>query len=146
VDRVVTDEAPYAGDVSPTDAWDMLAREPNAVLVDCRTDAEFAYVGLCDLSALGRSAATIPWKMFPAMALNPDFVDEVKAVQPDPEAPLLFLCRSGQRSRDAAVAMTAAGYARCYNIAGGFEGDCDENRHRGTVNGWKCAGLPWFQR
>ena len=41
--------------------------------------------------------------------------------------------------------MTALGYRRCYNLAGGFEGPHDEAKHRGQVAGWKAAGLPWTQ-
>lgn len=134
-----------AGDLTPEQAWELLAADPAAAMIDCRTDAEFAFVGLCDLSALGKEPARIPWKHWPDMALNPDFTDAVRRAFPDTSAPLLFLCRSGVRSRDAAVALTQAGYARCCNIQGGFEGDCDAAGRRGAVNGWKCAGLPWRQ-
>lgn len=146
MDCHMTDDTPYAGDISPDDAWAILEREPDAVLVDCRTDAEFTFVGLCDLAAIQKTVATIPWKEFPDMRPNPDFIDQVQAAQPNRDAAVLFLCRSGQRSRDAAIALTAVGYTRCYNVAGGFEGDCDGDGHRGTVNGWKCSGLPWVQR
>jgi rhodanese-related sulfurtransferase len=61
------------------------------------------------------------------------------------EAPILFICRSGGRSRAAAAALTAAGYRRCYNVAEGFEGNPDPERHRGKTGGWKAAGLPWVQ-
>jgi len=61
------------------------------------------------------------------------------------DAPIVFMCRSGGRSKAAAVAMTAQGFRRCYNLAGGFEGPLDSARHRGTAGGWKAAGLPWAQ-
>jgi len=76
------------------------------------------------------------------MARNPRFGDQLAHLPRD--AAILFLCRSGARSRAAAIAMTELGFARCYNIAGGFEGDLDGERHRG-VGGWKAAGLPWRQ-
>jgi len=83
------------------------------------------------------------------MAANPDFVAEAGAeiakAGADRNAPVLFLCRSGARSRAAAIAMTRAGYTRAYNISGGFEGDLDGQRHRGGTNGWKASGLPWRQ-
>jgi hypothetical protein len=41
--------------------------------------------------------------------------------------------------------MTRAGFTHAYNIAGGFEGDMDQERHRGNRNGWKASGLPWKQ-
>lgn len=135
----------YAGDVSPEDAWRLLEQQPDAQLIDVRTDAEFAYVGNPDLSALGKAPLRISWKVFPDMAANPDFVAEAAAGLPATGAPLLFLCRSGVRSAAAAAAMTAAGFGPCYNVAGGFEGDKDATGHRGTVNGWKVAGLPWTQ-
>jgi len=138
-------DAPYAGDVLPKQAWDMLANNPEAVLMDVRTDAEFAYVGNPDLSGLGKQVLRVYWKVFPTMGVNPNFVAEVEKSGVNRDAPLLFLCRSGVRSRDAAIAMTTAGFKQCYNIANGFEGDKDATGHRGRVNGWKVAGLPWVQ-
>jgi rhodanese-related sulfurtransferase len=83
--------------------------------------------------------------MFPTMQVNPAFVGEAATAQADKAAPVLFLCRSGARSRSAAIALTRAGYAKAYNVAGGFEGDLDWMRHRGGKNGWKASGLPWKQ-
>lgn len=135
----------YAGDVAPNEAWRILEEDPRAVLVDVRTDAEWAYVGLPDLSALGKKTLCVSWQVFPAMSANPHFADELAGQGVAKDQPLLFICRSGVRSRHAAVALTALGYERCYNVAQGFEGDCDERRHRGTTGGWKVAGLPWVQ-
>ncbi len=133
----------YAGDLSVADAWALLKSDPKARLVDVRTTAEWNFVGIPDLSALGRDVALVQWQVFPTMQVNPGFVAEV--VGADKDAPVLFLCRSGARSRAAAIAMTQAGYTKAYNIAGGFEGDLDGERHRGGKNGWKAAGLPWKQ-
>lgn len=134
----------YAGDLSPTDTWKRLEAEPDGVLIDVRTKPEWEFVGVPDLSPLDRSTVLISWKRYPDMSVNPGFVDEVRAAVPRPEAPLYFLCRSGQRSRDAAVAATAGGYRTCYNVADGFEGPLDGERHR-AVRGWKAEGLPWVQ-
>ena len=134
-----------AGDLAPKQTWEMLAENPKARLVDVRTDAEFAYVGNPDLSGLGKEVIRVYWQVFPDMDVNPDFVDQVAAGGIGKDAPLLFICRSGGRSRYAAKAMTAAGYTQCFNVAGGFEGDPDEYDHRGTTNGWKTDGLPWKQ-
>ncbi len=139
------EDGAYAGDVTPKDTWELLAAEPLATLVDVRTDAEFSYVGLPDLTSLGKETRRVSWVLFPAGDANPDFLGQLRAAQPDPTAPVLFLCRSGVRSRFAAAAATAAGYGRCYNILEGFEGDKDPAGHRGTVGGWKVAGLPWTQ-
>ncbi|MGZ5959690.1 MAG: rhodanese-like domain-containing protein [Rhizomicrobium sp.] len=136
----------YAGDLSASEAWALLKSDPKAQLVDVRTTAEWNFVGLPDLSSLGRDALLVEWQSFPTMRANPSFVaDAERSGAGDKDAPILFLCRSGARSRAAAVAMTAAGYRRAYNIAGGFEGDLDGERHRGKQNGWKASGLPWKQ-
>jgi rhodanese-related sulfurtransferase len=135
----------YAGDVSVEEAWARLRDDSSATLIDVRTRAEWSYVGLPDLSESGKNVALIEWQTFPTGEANPSFVEEVKALGAPADAPLFFICRSGARSRSAAVAVTAAGYTNCFNVAGGFEGDHDENGRRGTVDGWKAAGLPWEQ-
>jgi rhodanese-related sulfurtransferase len=140
----MTDDS-YAGDVTPKKAWEILAEEPGAVLVDVRTDAEWGFVGIPDLSEHGKDLVRVPWQQFPSMAMNADFAGQVAANGVDRSATLFFLCRSGQRSHAAAVAMTAAGFGPCYNVADGFEGPPDAERHRGTVAGWKFDGLPWRQ-
>ena len=135
----------YAGDLPPKEAYDLLRAEPKAQLVDVRTDAEWAFVGLPDLAALGRAPIKLAWQLFPTLQVNPDFVARLSEQVPDKSAPLLFLCRSGARSKAAAMAMTAAGYARAYNIEEGFEGNLDGEKHRGRAGGWKARGLPWVQ-
>ncbi len=135
----------YAGDISPKEAWEILARDPKAQLVDVRTDAEWAYVGLPDLKGLGKEPLLVPWKLFPGQQVNANFPAEVSAKFPARDTPLLFICRSGVRSKDAAIALTKLGYARCYNVAQGFEGDRDDQAHRNTKGGWRVAGLPWVQ-
>jgi rhodanese-related sulfurtransferase len=139
----------YAGDLSVAEAWDMLGREPKAQLADVRTMAEWSFVGLPDMAPLGRQVLCIEWQGFPTMQPNPDFVAQVSALLREAggskDAPVLFICRSGARSRSAAMAMTEAGFQKSFNIAGGFEGDLDGERHRGQLSGWKAAGLPWKQ-
>lgn len=138
-------DASYAGDVMPAEAWTMLKQDPDAVLVDVRTDAEWRFVGVPDLSPIGRRAVLVQWQIFPDGRPNPDFAREVAAADVGPHQPVFFLCRSGARSKAAAIAMTALGYGPCYNVAQGFEGDRDDDGHRGRVGGWKVAGLPWRQ-
>lgn len=135
----------YAGDVSPSDAWTKLQSDPAALLIDVRTKPEWSYVGTTDLSAASKSPLLISWQVYPEMTVNPQFADELRAKGVAPGQPLFFLCRSGARSRAAAIAMTAAGFGPCYNVAGGFEGDMDGAKQRGRVNGWKAAGLAWSQ-
>jgi rhodanese-related sulfurtransferase len=136
----------YAGDLTAAEAWALLKSDPKAQLVDVRTTAEWNFVGVPDLSSLGRETHLVEWQSFPTMRPNPAFTaDAERATGAAKDAPVLFLCRSGARSRSAAIAMTAAGYSRAYNIAGGFEGDMDGDGHRGIRNGWKASGLPWKQ-
>lgn len=137
--------AGYAGDVDATKAWEALKSDSGAILVDVRTQVEWNFVGIPDLSGIGKEPVLVQWQTFPAMEVNPSFVDEVRSAVPDPATPVYFLCRSGARSKAAAIALTRAGYASCYNIGGGFEGPHDSERHRGTVDGWKALGLPWVQ-
>lgn len=141
--------AGYAGDISPTEAWRMLSEDPAAQLIDVRTRAEWAYVGLPDLGSAGKQPGLVEWQVFPHMSVNAAFADQVDAELRGAgfgkDAPVVFLCRSGVRSRAAAQALTAQGYTHAYNIAGGFEGDPNEDGHRGQLNGWKAEGLPWRQ-
>lgn len=139
----------YRGDVTPRDCLAALTDNPDAQLIDVRTTAEWAYVGSPDLKAAGREAIRLQWQVFPAMAVDPDFVGTLAAALAArsalEDAPLYFLCRSGVRSKAAAAAMTAAGYRNCFNVAGGFEGPPDGEGHRGRIAGWKAEGLPWTQ-
>jgi len=135
----------YAGDILPARAWEILESDPRATLIDVRTAAEWSYVGVPDLSGLGKQPLFISWALYPQMQVNALFAQQLAAAGPAADTPLLFLCRSGVRSRSAAIAMTAAGFRACYNIAHGFEGDHDTQRHRGAVSGWKVSGLPWVQ-
>ena len=134
-----------AGDLKPTDAWKLLAEDKQAQLVDVRTRPEWMFVGLPDLSSLGKKVQLQSWQVFPAMEVDGNFGAAVSQQIPDRNAPILFLCRSGGRSRAAAMAMTAMGYRKCFNVAEGFEGNPDAERHRGKTGGWKAAGLPWNQ-
>ncbi len=144
----------YAGDLSPKEAWDLLRRESGAVLVDCRSQAEWSFVGHPDLSTLSKRPVFVEWQSFapgtpetgkPRMVPNRGFVQDVERAGVSKDASVIFLCRSGGRSRAAAIAMTQAGWQRCYNLAGGFEGPHDAAQHRGGATGWKADGLPWVQ-
>ncbi len=135
----------YAGDITSREAWEMLQENPRAVLVDVRSEPEWRYVGVPDPASLGRRIVLVSWQRYPSMRQNADFVAEVAAAGVGQDQPVLLICRSGARSRAAAIELTAHGYQACYNIAGGFEGPHDERRHRGTADGWKAAGLPWCQ-
>lgn len=135
----------YAGDLTPQEAWTMLADNPQSVLIDVRTMAEWNYVGVPDLAMLGKETNFVEWVIFPTMEKNNQFIEQVRQSAPAPDAPVLFLCRSGVRSIAAAKTMTANGYSNCLNILQGFEGDKDANHHRGTLGGWRNDGLAWTQ-
>jgi rhodanese-related sulfurtransferase len=136
-------------DVSAVDTWTRLESDTKAQLIDVRTRAEWGFVGVPDLSALGRRVLLVEWQTYPDSQIDPAFGEKVAAQLTAAgvarDADLFFICRTGGRSRMAASAMTAAGYVRCHNVADGFEGPLDAVRHRGKLAGWKSAGLPWVQ-
>lgn len=128
----------YAGDLTPQEAWDKL--EAGAILVDVRTEGEWAHIGIPDTKATDNDPLFIQWT-FPGGIPNPDFLNDLNQQAPeDRNTELVFLCRSGQRSIAAAIAATQAGFTS-YNVLEGFEGEPDRNGER-TVNGWKNRGLP----
>lgn len=138
-------------ELTPVEAFEALTEDHEAILVDVRTRAEWAFVGMPDLSGLGRSVIPVEWTAFPTMAPNAQFVDQLlQATGGELPDHCLFICRSGARSMAAAqtVAQVAGGQGRsirCTNVAEGFEGDLDADGHRGRVNGWKVRRLPWRQ-
>ncbi|WMS44878.1 rhodanese-like domain-containing protein [Acuticoccus sp. MNP-M23] len=132
-------------DVRPAEAMEAVNGSAPAMVVDVRTRAEWAYVGIVDLSAASTQPVLIEWQTFPDMTVDPAFGDALAHACPDKETALYFLCRSGARSLAAAREMAGRGYAKVFNIADGFEGPPDELGHRGHVAGWKAEGLPWRQ-
>lgn len=131
----------YKGDIPPAEAHQRLQANPNSCLIDVRTDAEWAYVGVPAVERMLR----VCWQFFPTMERNEQFVGTVESAGVPKDAEIFLLCRSGVRSAAAAAALTESGFANCYNVSEGFEGDRDTEGHRGTVGGWKQAGLPWVQ-
>lgn len=129
---------PYLGALTPREAHAILLRAPQAKLVDVRARAEW------DLTGIIPGAVQIEWQTYPGWHPNPYFMQQFKQVV-DPEALVMFICRSGGRSHKAAEAATLAGYNECYNVIEGFEGDRDKVSQQRNVNGWKKAGLPWMQ-
>ena len=138
-------------DVNPTDTWTGLAEKPDSILVDVRTNAEWSFVGIPDLSSVNKQAILIEWSQFPTMTKNKDFVsnlmDKLNGSAP---SDVYFLCRSGVRSLAAAALMietfAAQGWSvNCINVTEGFEGDLDAEGHRGNLNGWRARGLAWRQ-
>jgi len=132
--------------VPPGRVWEALRNDPKAQLVDVRTDAEWNFVGLPDLSPVAKQVVPIQWQVFPTMTRNAAFIDQLQEAGFTPDHHIYFICRSGQRSYHAAQAAQAAGFPHAYNVADGFEGAENAAGHRGVASGWKAEGLPWRQR
>ncbi len=128
----------YEGALLPTEALTLLQENPDARLVDVRSQAEWSWVGRIP------GAVEIEWQSFPGMQANPNFLEQLSRKVPK-ESPVMFICRSGIRSNQAAIAASESGYSNCFNILEGFEGEKDSSGHRGIRGGWKVAGLPWVQ-
>ena len=127
---------PYAGALLPQEAHALMLA--GAKLVDVRTKAELEWVGRVP------GAVTIEWNTWPGGKPNPDFVAQLES-QVSKDAQVMFLCRSGGRSHNAALAAVQAGYGEAYNVLQGFEGDKGPDGHRNTLGGWRLSGLPWVQ-
>lgn len=128
----------YAGDLSPQEAWAKL--EDGAILVDVRTEGEWAHIGIPDTKETENDPLFIQWNLAGGIP-NSQFVEQLKQQAPEGGGTeLVFLCRSGARSIAAAIAATEAGFIS-YNVLEGFEGEPDRYGER-TVNGWKNRGLP----
>ena len=127
----------YAGALLPVEAQ-ALRDAAGAVIVDVRSRAELDFVGRIP------GSVEIELKSWPGMKPNPDFIVQLKAAVPA-TSKVMFICRSGARSHEAATAAQAAGYGSAFNVLEGFEGDRDPAGHRNTVGGWRASGLPWTQ-
>ncbi len=132
---------PYAGAVTPQEAYALLEANPRVKLIDVRTNAERDWVGRVAIPDAQHGA--VQWNLYPAGTPNPEFVAQLAQVTEKDDV-LLFLCRSAVRSHRAATRATEEGYANSYNILEGFEGEKDGAGHRKTLAGWCKAGLPWI--
>lgn len=134
-------------EATPQEAWKILREDPDAVLIDVRSTMEFEYVG----HPVG--SVNIPWREFPGWLINRDFVDLVRQLLTSRQEivtkiesqPLLLICRSGRRSQEAGEELARNGFRNVYNIAEGFEGNRDSEKHRSTISGWRHHDLPWEQ-
>lgn len=133
--------AAYAGAVTPQEAFDLVQQDPRVKLIDVRTNAERDWVGRVVLPDAQHGA--VQWSTYPGGVPNPDFMAQLAAVAGKDDV-LLFLCRSGVRSRHAAKLATDHGFTNAYDILEGFEGDKDSAGHRKGSGGWCFANLPWI--
>lgn len=138
-ERAVADGLPYAGALTPPEADNLRSVVDGAVLVDVRTKAELDYVGRIP------GAVEVEWLSWPDMKVNETFVDDLREKGVTEGQPVMFICRSGVRSHNAALAAQANGYERVFNVIEGFEGDPDDKGQRNKINGWRFHGLPWQQ-
>jgi rhodanese-related sulfurtransferase len=125
--------------LSARQSWELMQQQRHAVLIDVRTKFEHSFIGHPP------EAVHIAWKELPDWTFNPEFIALVMEAVPNRDTPVLLLCRSGQRSLEAAHALEEVGYTQLFNIEGGFEGSLDNNKHRSNVSGWRFQGLPWQQ-
>lgn len=140
--------------LSPQMAWEMLQQNPRALLVDIRSSMEFLFVG----HPVG--AVHIAWIDEPDWVINPNFVAEIRklllggackpAVSADGDqgeacAPVILICRSGKRSKEAGNLLIEEGLGNIWHVDEGFEGDLNEQHQRSSINGWRFRGLPWEQ-
>jgi rhodanese-related sulfurtransferase len=129
---------PYEGALTPAEAYEVMRADPNARLVDVRTRAEWEWVGRIP------GAVEVEFLTYPGSRPNPAFMQELEQ-KVGKDAKVMFICRSGGRSHNAAMLATQAGYTECFNVLEGFEGDKDAEGHRNKKGGWRFAGLPWQQ-
>ncbi len=124
--------------LAPKEAYEYLKANPNAVLIDVRSEMEYLFVGH------PKDALLIPWQDGEYFDINPDFLGHVRKAS-SVNRPVVLICRSGNRSKIAGEFLEQNGLAEVCNVVHGFEGDLDAQRRRGTVNGWRFEGLPWEQ-
>ncbi|WP_322007719.1 rhodanese-like domain-containing protein [Paraburkholderia tropica] len=140
--RRVENQLPYAGALSPAEAFELLQLDPRTRLVDVRTRAELDWVGR---PVIGDGQyAHVEWTRYPGGVPNTDFIAQLKSAVSDTDAPVLFLCRSAARSKLAAIEAAKTGFTHAYDLLEGFEGDKNAEGHRKSVTGWCFRGLPWL--
>ena len=132
--RAAAKGLPYAGELTPQEAFSAL-QQGAVVLVDVRSRAELELVGRVP------NANHVEWAFYPGMVANADFASQLQA-QVDKSQAIVFMCRTGGRSHNAAVVAEELGYT-AYNMLEGFEGEANAQKQRTLINGWKHAGLPW---
>lgn len=139
--RTRAPDQPYAGAVTPQEAYALIQLDPRVKLVDVRTNAERDWVGRVAIAPAQHLA--VEWNTWPGGKPNPHFAEQLSQLAGKDDV-LLFLCRSGVRSQHGARVAAELGYALSYDVLEGFEGDKDSEGHRKTVGGWCKAGLPWI--
>ena len=138
-ERAVAQGLPYAGSLSPAEAHELSKADEDAVIVDVRTKAELSFVGRIP------DAVEVEWLDYPGRLINESFIQDLKDAGLKEENPVMFICRSGVRSHNAALLAKNSGFQQAFNVLEGFEGDPNEEGQRSSHNGWRFSGLPWSQ-
>ena len=131
---------------SSFDCFRMLSINQNSHLIDVRTKPEWDYVGIPDLSSIKKQALCISWKIYPEMRVNNNFEKQIIKFNIQKNNNLYFICRSGNRSYDAAKFLISKGFTNCFNVSDGFEGELNQHHKRASIDGWKFHNLPWKQQ
>ena len=126
--------------------FEILSINPNSHLIDVRTEPEWNYVGIPDLSSIKKQALCISWKIYPEMSVNNNFEKQIIKFNIQKNNNLYFICRSGNRSYDAAKFLISKGFTNCFNVSDGFEGKLNQHNKRASIDGWKFHNLPWKQK
>ena len=131
--------------ITSIECFNKLSEISNSYLIDIRTKPEWEFIGVPDLSSLNKKTIFISWNMYPEMKINSLFENQITESNIKKNDNIFLICRSGNRSSDAAEFLTSLGFTNCFNVKDGFEGEIGHNHQRSTINGWKYSKLPWKQ-
>ena len=131
--------------ITSIECFNKLSEISNSYLIDIRTKPEWEFIGVPDLSSLNKKTIFISWHMYPEMKINSLFENQITKLNIKKNDNLFLICRSGNRSSDAAEFLSSRGFSNCFNVEDGFEGEVGPHHHRSTINGWKYCKLPWKQ-
>ena len=131
--------------ISSQECFEKLSIEVYSQLIDVRTKPEWIYVGVPDLSSINKKVIFVSWQVYPEMGTNKFFENQILESNIKKDNNLYFICRSGNRSNNAAEFLTSRGFSNCFNVIDGFEGKLNHNLQRALIDGWQFNNLPWKQ-
>ena len=131
--------------ITSIECFNKLSEISNSYLIDVRTRPEWTYVGAPDLSSINKNVIFISWQVYPEMGTNKFFENQILESSIKKDDNLYFICRSGNRSNNAAKFLTSLGFSNCINVIDGFEGKINHEGQRALIDGWQFNNLPWKQ-
>ena len=131
--------------ISSQECFKKLSIEVHSQLIDVRTKPEWIYVGVPDLSSINKKVIFVSWQVYPEMGTNKFFENQILESNIKKDNNLYFICRSGNRSNNAAEFLASRGFSNCFNVIDGFEGKLNHERQRTLIDGWQFNNLPWKQ-